>query len=213
MPKSILVDFVADPVCPWCYVGLHSLRAARNQSADARYEIRFRPYQLNPDTPMEGVDRREYYEHKFPDAGFRESMRERLHDAASAAGASFDPMTPTRLPNTLAAHAAIQFAGAAGGQDAFALALYQAFWVEGLDIGETEVLAGVGAQTGLDAQSLTAAVTAMDTLQAVRAEADAFRAAGVTGVPTFIVNERTGFSGALPPGDLAEALRQAAARN
>ena len=89
--QRIIVDIVADFVCPWCFVGLSSFLYAKEE-LDQTFEVipRFRAYQLNPDTPFEGVDRQAYYEKKFPDAAQREIMRARLIESAMTAGADFD---------------------------------------------------------------------------------------------------------------------------
>lgn len=207
----VLVDIVSDPVCPWCYVGLKSFGIARDWLADEFIILpRIRAYQLNPDTPAEGVDRRAYYAKKFPDEKQRAEMVHQLKAAAAGAGFAFDPLIPTHLPNTLKAHQLIRLAHFDGAQERLAAALYAAYWDEGADIGADEILITIAAEAGLDADNARRDLSNEKSAAEIKAEADAFRQAGVTGVPTFIVNERTGFSGALPPARLAEALRQAA---
>jgi predicted DsbA family dithiol-disulfide isomerase len=92
-----------------------------------------------------------------------------------------------------------------------ALALYGAYWDEGADIGDEETLVAIGTGIGMTREDVIAALGL--TGPAVAAEADAFRRAGVSGVPTFIVGERTGFSGGMPPASMAAALKEAARRN
>lgn len=211
MRPRLLVDIVSDPVCPWCYVGLKSFQHARDRIKDEFQVLpRIRAYQLNPDTPMEGVDRRAYYAKKFPDETQRAQMLIALRAAAAGAGFSFDPSLPTHLPNTLKAHQLIRFAHYDGAQERLSEKLYAAFWDEGKDIGDVDTLVAIAADAGLHADSARAELGNEKSAAEISAEADAFRRAGVTGVPTFIVNERAGFSGALPPPRLAEALRQAA---
>lgn len=207
----LIVDIVADPVCPWCYVGLKSFQAARDRLT-GKFQIlpRFRAYQLNPDTSAAGVDRAAYYEKKFPDENRRAEITLALKAAAAGAGFKFDPAVPTRLPNTLLAHQLIRFAHFDGAQERVAAALYAAYWDQDADIGDAAVLADLGAEAGLDAASVRAELADENSRRTIAAEADDFRRAGVTGVPTFIVNERTGFAGALPPARLADALQQAA---
>ncbi len=207
----MLVDIVADPVCPWCYVGLKSFQHARDRLSDA-FQIlpRIRAYQLNPDTPAEGVDRPAYYEQKFPDAEQRQQGGMALKAAAAGAGFKFDPALPTRLPNTRKAHQLIRLAHFDGAQERLAEKLYDAYWNGGADIGDTDTLVAIAEDAGLDPENARRDLSSPKSVNEIIAEAEAFRRAGVTGVPTFIVNERTGFSGALPPARLAEALQQAA---
>mgnify|MGYP003700319087 CR=1 FL=1 len=206
----LLVDIVSDPVCPWCYVGLKSFQEARDRlSSDFIVLPRIRAYQLNPDTPAEGVDRRAYYDRKFPDEAQRAEMVHQLKAAAAGAGFSFDPLKPLRLPNTLKAHQLIRLAHFDGAQERLADALYAAYWDDGADISDIEILTSLADAAGLDPENARRDLADEKSASEVKSEADAFRQAGVSGVPTFIVNERNGFSGALPPARLAETLRQA----
>ena len=208
----LLVDIVADPVCPWCYVGLKSFQLARERLKDEFIILpRIRAYQLNPDTPVEGVDRRAYYAKKFPDEAQREQMLHQLKAAALGAGFAFDPSKPAHLPNTLKAHQIIRLAHFDGAQERLALALYAAYWDEGADIGDNETLITLAEAAGLDRDNARQDLDNPKSVNEIKAEAEGFRQAGVTGVPTFIVNERTGFAGAMPPMRLADALREASA--
>lgn len=209
----LLVDIVSDPVCPWCYVGLKSFQHARDRIAgDYQVLPRIRAYQLNPDTPMEGVDRVAYYAKKFPDEAQRAQMVHAMKAAAAGAGFSFDPLGPKHLPNTLKAHQLIRLAHFDGAQERLAEKLYSAYWDDEADIGDVETLISIAETAGLDPDNARADLKSDKSATEIRNEADSFRRAGVTGVPTYIVNERTGFSGALPPARMAEALQQAAAQ-
>lgn len=208
----LIVDIVADPVCPWCYVGLRSFLAARDALA-GEFDVlaRMRPYQLNPGLPAEGVDRRAFYREKFPDAERLAAAREAIKENARLSGFAFDPSAPPHLPNTVKAHQIIRIAHFDGKQERVALAIYRAFWDDLKDIGDDETLIGIAAAAGVDEGLAAAALGSAEDAAMVEAESDAFRRAGVAGVPTFIVNERTGFSGGMPPEQLAAALRRAAA--
>ncbi len=209
---SLVVDVVGDPVCPWCYVGLKSFLVSRDALAgEFDIEAHFRPYQLNPDTPREGVDRHAYYRRKFPDAERLAAAREAIKANAAEAGFSFDPAAPAHLPNTLKAHQLIRFAHRHGSAEAVALGVYRAFWDELKDIGDDGTLVEIAAASGLDRDAAATMLSSADDAASVAAEAEAWRRAGVTGVPTFIVNQRTGFSGGMAPVKLAAALREAAA--
>jgi predicted DsbA family dithiol-disulfide isomerase len=207
----MLIDMVADPVCPWCYVGLMSLRRSREAlAAEFDIETRFRAYELNPDVPENGVDRQDFYRRRFPDAARLAAAREAIKEAAEGAGFSFDPALPPLLPNTRRAHQLLRFAHRSGRQDETAGNLYAAFWRDLRDIGNRAALAQIAATSGLDRDAAIRAIESADEAAAAAAEAQAFRRAGVSAVPTFIVNEKFGFSGGLPPDRLAAALRRAA---
>ena len=206
----LLVDIVSDPVCPWCYVGLKSFQHARDRLSDTHLVLpRIRAYELNPDTPVEGKDRVAHYKKKFPDRAQLDQMIMSLKGAAAGAGFQFDPLLPKHLPNTLKAHQLIRLAHFDGAQERAAEAIYAAYWDRAEDIGDTEVLLRIASEIGLDEANARKELESATNANIVKQEADDFRNAGVTGVPTFIVNERSGFSGAFPPARLAEALTQA----
>lgn len=208
----LLVDIVADPVCPWCYVGVRSfIESRKSLAADHEVAARFRPYELNPGLPAGGVDRHAYYRAKFPDEAQLAAAREAIRANARLAGFDFDPSAPALLPNTVKAHQLLRLAHFTGRQEAVALAIYRAFWDELQDIGDDAVLIAIARAAGVDDGLAAAALGSSEDAAMVGAEAQSFRAAGVAGVPTFIVNERTGFSGGMPPAQLSAALRQAAA--
>jgi predicted DsbA family dithiol-disulfide isomerase len=208
----LLVDIVADPVCPWCYVGIRSFLESRKALADdCEVAARFRPYELNPGLPAGGVDRHAYYRAKFPDEMQLAAAREAIRGNARLAGFDFDPSAPTHLPNTVKAHQIMRLAHFTGRQEAVALALYRAFWDELQNIGDDATLIAIAKSAGVDDGLAAAALGSPEDAAMVGAEAESFRAAGVSGVPTFIVNERTGFSGGMAPAQLTAALRQAAA--
>lgn len=207
----LLIDVIADPVCPWCYVGVRSFLSAREAlSRDFDVLPRFRPYQLNPGLAAEGVDRRAFYEKKFPDAGQLAAAREAIRENARLSGFDFDPAAPQRLPNTVKAHQIIRLAHFVGAQEKAVLAIYEAFWDRLEDIGDVDTLTRIAANAGIDRDLARAALDSPEDASMIEAESASFLNAGVTGVPTFIVNERTGFSGGMPPDRLEAALRQAA---
>ena len=207
----LVVDIVSDIICPWCYVGVKSFLVSRDRLKDD-FEVvpRFRPYELNPGLPAAGVDRHEYYRAKFPDADALAAARAAIRQNAHESGFDFDPAAPAHLPNTVKAHQIIRLAHFTGVQERVTLAVYQAFWDELADIGDDATLIEIAAKAGLDRDLAAAALSSSEDAAMIETEAESFRAAGVSGVPTFIVNERTGFSGGMPPDYLAAALLRAA---
>lgn len=207
----LIVDMIADPVCPWCYVGLKSFFTARTELAkDFEVVTRFRPYLLNPDTPKEGVDRQAYYDKKFPDQKKRAAMTEALVKTASEAGFDFDHTRVKHLPNSIDAHRTLRWAHFKGAHEDVALKIYEAFWDEGRNIGDKEVLSEIGAYEEPAREQLANDLDSDKDVDLIRMEARQFSEAGVNGVPTFIVNEVVGFSGAMPPIQLEQGIRQAA---
>jgi predicted DsbA family dithiol-disulfide isomerase len=212
MAKKISIQVVSDIVCPWCYVGKRRLESALAQRPGVAVEVTWFPFQLSPDMPREGKDRREHYASIFGEERARQIM-EGMKQTGAAEGIAFDAPPGARSPNTLSAHVLMYWASRSAGVDQNALAekLFHAHHVRGEDIGNHHVLAGIASEVGMNsAEVLTAlqAGTDEDTVTGLIAQA---REAGVSGVPFFIVDGQYGLSGAQPPEAFLEAIDQAAA--
>jgi predicted DsbA family dithiol-disulfide isomerase len=217
MLGALTIDVVSDVVCPWCYIGKRRLESAlarlRESEPDLPVEVRWHPFQLNPDLPPDGVDRRHYLEAKF---GGPERARE-IYARVSAAGASvgipfaFDAIA--RQPNTLDAHRLIAWAQTRRESDADALveSLFRAYFVDGRYIGDREQLVRIAASAAFDADDARKFLESHELKDAV-SDADArARSMGISGVPFFVFAGKTAVSGAQEPETLLEAIAQARA--
>lgn len=211
-PTLPIVDVVSDVVCPWCYIGKRHLDAALATLAEAGQPlptVRWHPYELNPDLPAEGVDRRDYLERKFGGAARAAQIYDRVRRAGTQAGIAFDFERIALQPNTRDAHRLIAWAQTRGDATALVERLFRAYFIEGAFVGSPEVLGGLAAEVGEDRDA------AIDFLssetgrgEVVEAEERASQL-GITGVPFFIVDGRYGLSGAQPAEAIVEALRRA----
>lgn len=213
LPFMTRLEIVSDPVCPWCYIGASFLMRALLARPAHPFVLTWRPYQLNPDLPHEGMDRRAYLEAKFGGAENVRRIHDRIGAVAEEAGLHIDWDRIGRAPNTLDAHRVLRWAAAEGVQTPVKMALFTRYFGLGEDISDPEVLAGAASDAGMEA-AVVARLLAGDTdREAVRAEAEHFRAMGVTGVPTFIIGGRYVVSGAQRPefwNDLMDKLDAAA---
>lgn len=199
MPR---IDVISDVICPWCWIGKRQLDLALTGRADA-FEIHFRPFQLNPDMPEEGVPRAEYRARKFGSATRGAELDAQVAEVGRSVGLEFRHDLMRRTPNTVKAHRLLAWA-AGPGQAALKEALLHAYFHEGEDIGDAAVLARIAAEQALEG---AAEFLATDTLDAeVRAEDLSFRRLGINGVPSFALEGRVLFSGALPAARMAEAV-------
>ena len=215
MSEPVLtIDIVSDVVCPWCYIGKRKLEAALAlpQAANLpKVQIRWHPFQLNPDMAAEGVSRKQYLEDKFGGPERAAEIYERVRAAGRSAGLELNIDGITRQPNTLAAHALIAFGQQHGAGDAVKERLLKAYFVENRFIGSVDVLVEIAAEAGLDANAARLWLTDPAQLQAV-AKADAqARSMGIGGVPYFIFNQKLAVSGAQDPATLLDAMQQAVA--
>jgi predicted DsbA family dithiol-disulfide isomerase len=193
------LDILSDPICPWCYIGKAQLDRALAARPEHPFEIEWHPFQLNPDMPAGGMDRRTYLETKFggQEAAVKAYLPVAEHAAKAGLEINFDAMRVT--PNTIDAHRLIHWAGIENRQEAAVDALFAAYFVEGRDIGDTEVLADIADSIGLDA-AVILRLLASDADRDLIAERDAHsRRMGVASVPTFIVAQKHAVPGAQPP--------------
>lgn len=211
----LTIDVVSDVVCPWCYIGKRKLEAALASPEAAQLppvQVRWHPFQLNPELPAEGVSRQAYLEEKFGGPERAAAIYERVRAAGRSVGLELNIDGITRQPNTLGAHQLIAFAQRDGADGStIKERLLQAYFIENRFIGDTEELVVIAAEAGLDAQAARAFLADPAARDAV-AQADAeARRMGISGVPFFIFNRKVAVSGAQDPAALLQAMQQALA--
>ncbi|MEM8576976.1 MAG: DsbA family oxidoreductase [Pseudomonadota bacterium] len=210
MSQSIKLDIMSDPICPWCYIGKTHLDRALEAHPDHPFHIEWHPFQLNPDMPKSGMDRRAYLEGKFGGKEGAVRAYTPVVEHAEAAGLKIDFEGMARTPNTMDAHRLIHWAGIEGRQTAAVSALFKAYFVEARDIGDAEVLADIADGLGMDA-SVVLRLLASDADADDIAKRDAHaREMGITSVPTFIVANQHAVPGAQPPELWAKVLAELA---
>jgi predicted DsbA family dithiol-disulfide isomerase len=212
MPLSepLAIDVVSDVVCPWCYVGKKRLEAALKLVPEIKTEVRWRPYQLDPTIPAEGIPRRAYMEKKFGSLEAIKPAHERLTALGQELGIPFNFSAIGISPNTLDAHRMIRWAFG-GRQDAMVEALFRAFFVDAKNLADPIVLTEIGASAGFPREALTALLQSDEDAASVREEIAAAQNLGIQGVPFFIFGQKYAVSGAETAEHLASAIRQAAA--
>jgi len=205
------IDVISDAICPWCYIGKRQLERALDLLADKRccVSVAWHPFQLNPDMPTEGVDREKYRIAKFGSLERSRQLDQRITEAAATVGLEFHLDRLTRTPNTVKAHRLIRLAGQKGVQDAVVEALFEGYFCSGADIGDSNVLATLGAEGGLDRDEVLAMLAGDQGLKEVLAADRMARNAGVQGVPSFALQGHVLFSGAVPAEEMAQTFRHA----
>ena len=192
------VAIVSDTICPWCYIGKRRFeRAHAGRPSDLAVE--WRPFQLNPDMPAEGVDRMRYLVAKF---GSEERVAEiftAIEQAGESEGIEFVFDRIARTPNTVDSHRLIEYAGAHDAQDEVVESLFHRYFEQGEDISDHGVLAAAGVDGGLEEDELRRFLEGDDGLADVRKESEAASRAGISGVPCFIFEGRYAVSGAQSP--------------
>ena len=145
------IDVVSDTVCPWCFIGKRRLQRAIAMRPEMEFDVRWRPYRLDPTIPPEGVDRKAYLRAKFGDSPNTAARGEAIRTEGAGDGIAFAFDKIERSPNTLDSHRLIRWAGGAGVQDDVVEKLFDAYFVEGRNIGDRAVLTDIAAKSGMDA--------------------------------------------------------------
>jgi len=197
-PGPIRLEILSDPICPWCYIGKAGLDAALERRAGHPFAVSWHPYQLNPDMPPEGMDRRDYLQTRFgpPEAVVKLYLP--VQEAAERAGLPIDFAKITRTPSTLDAHRLIHWAGLEGVQTRVVSALFRAYFAEGRDIGDRAVLADLAAGAGMDRAAVARLLAGDADVEGVHGADRTARARGVRGVPCFVIGGEYVVTGAQP---------------
>lgn len=199
MTETVKLDIMSDPICPWCFIGKAHLDRALAAHPDHPFVIEWHPFQLNPNMPADGMDRRAYLEGKFGGKDGAVRAYAPVVEYAEKAGLKINFEAMQRTPNTLNAHRLIHWAGIEGRQTAAVSALFKAYFVEARDIGDAEVLADIADGIEMDASVVTRLLATDEDMDDIRKRDAHSREMGISSVPTFIVGGRHAVPGAQPP--------------
>ena len=193
------LDIISDPICPWCYIGKSRLDRALEARADHPFEIDWRPFQLNPDMPPEGMDRRAYLEAKFGGKEGAIRVYSQIEQMAQSNGLDIDFAAMKRTPNTIDAHRLIRWSRVEGRQSLVVNQLFHRYFKLGQDISDHEVLVDVADTVSMDAAVIARLLEGDADVADIREEDANYRQMGVTGVPTFIIGGKHVVVGAQEP--------------
>jgi predicted DsbA family dithiol-disulfide isomerase len=209
MTTRITVDIVSDAICPWCFIGKRRLEQALAQAPqDVEVLVAWRPYQLNPDMPPEGMDRQQYLQDKFGGPEGAERVYSRVRAVAEESGLDLKFDAIPRTPNTFDAHRLIRWAKATGHQTAVVQQLFRRYFELGQDISERETLLDAAEAAGMEREVVGRLLESDAERAELAAEEDAARRMGVTGVPCFIIGGRYVLQGAQDPETWKRVLRE-----
>ena len=204
MPKTLLIEVASDVICPWCYIGKRRLeKALALLAGEVEARIEWLPFQLNPDMPEQGIARADYRRAKFGSVEKGRTLDARVAQEGAGEGIAFAFDRMQRTPNTVAAHQLVELAQKQGKADAVVDALFRAYFEEARDIGDAKVLQAIAERMGVSGWP------AAKNGELVREKEGRVRDLGISGVPTFIFDRKSGISGAYPPEALAQAIRDA----
>ncbi len=213
MTTPLKIDFVSDVSCPWCVIGLRSLEQALDRVGDsATAEIHFQPFELNPQLPPEGEDILEHLEQKY--GSTREQLlrnQEAIRARGAELGFTFDMAKRSRVYNTFDAHRLLHWAELEGRQRALKRALFAAYFTDGRNPSDREVLIDLATQAGLDPVRAGEILESDLYAEEVRERERFYGERGIRAVPSVIVNDQYLIQGGQPVEVFEQALRQIAA--
>jgi predicted DsbA family dithiol-disulfide isomerase len=208
MTQTMSVDIYSDTVCPWCYLGKRRFELALAGRPQYEPRINWRPFELNPDLPWEGVDRAGYLASKFGDSAQIEASEAALVRHGSAVGLEFRFDLIKRLPNTRRSHLLIAHAARQGLSSEVVERIMQAYFEEGCNIGDVDELVRLGVEAGLSERETRSAMVLRAGQDGVVAAERHASVLGINGVPTFIFDRQYSVSGAQEIETFAQVIDQ-----
>ena len=209
MAERFIIDVVSDVICPWCFLGKRRLDAALESLDGLDVFVRWRPFMLDPTIPPEGLDRHDYMLKKFGEERLK-TIHDPLIQAGEELGVPYNFDAITRTPNTLDAHRLIRWSHTIDRQNETAERLFMAYWSEGQDVSDRDVLARCAGDVGINAAQIRELLDSEQDVAETKAEIQHATTIGVTGVPTFILAQSYALVGAQSPEVLADAIGRVA---
>lgn len=210
MTQTLRIDFISDVACPWCVIGLRSLQQALAAVGDeVKAEIRFQPFELNPDMAPEGENTAEHIQKKYGASPERSAAsRQAIKDSGAQLGVTFNYGPESRIWNTFDAHRLLHWAGLEGKQLALKEALFKSNFTDQRPTNDPNALADAAAEAGLDLARARQILASDEFAAEVRAEEEHWRRNGIQAVPSVIFNERWLIQGGQPPHLFEQAIRE-----
>lgn len=207
-PMPLNVDVISDVVCPWCYIGLKNLEAAAKMVPELDLQVRWRAFLLNPQMPTGGMDRADYVAGKFGGKKKAKQFYDNIAKTGEAVGIDFRFDLIKIMPDSSNAHRLIHWSSSAGpkAQTQLVAALFEAFFIQGENIGDIPVLIDVGKRCGMDAEIVENLLNSERDNDHIKREVSIAQNMGVSGVPVFVVENQYAAMGAQPAKTLAESF-------
>ena len=189
--SQLKIDIVSDVVCPWCAIGYKKLSKAMTQLDDEiSFEVNWKPYELHPEIPKEGFDKKEYYKIKFGESSGSNDKFNFISEEGKKVGLEFNFKKSKNLPNTFLAHRLLWLCRSKNMQDVLAEALFYAYFTDGRDVGNTDVLIEISSENGLNREEIKEFFQTNIGHEEVLREENRAREMNIFSVPTYIFNKK-----------------------
>ena len=205
---TLKIDIVSDIVCPWCVIGFKNLKKAMHElQTELNFEISWKPYELHPEIPQEGYDKKLYMQQKFGSSSGKSPYNE-ITKIGESVGFEFNFSKTERIPNTFMAHRLLWKAEQYNLQTELSEALFRAYFSEGLNIGSKEILAEVSESVGMDKEEV---INFLDSKEGGQEIADLemnFIEKSIGAVPTYFINDKYIIQGGQEPETFVSFLKK-----
>ena len=207
MFSNMRIKVYADTICGWCYIGHSRLLKATGTFKNIIFDFQHAPFQLNPDMPKEGMSRLDYLKYKFGSKELAQPMYDSMNKQAVKENLKFNLNNIQVTPNTKFSHilTKLAFKKKIGHQVLYKM--YDAYFSEGIDIGNTDVLIKIGKSKGINEKEIIDAFSSSEELDEINQNDTIARSSGINGVPFFEINNKTYISGAQSTKNLIEAIK------
>jgi predicted DsbA family dithiol-disulfide isomerase len=204
------IEIASDVMCPWCAIGYKSLEKALQQlNGEIKAEIKFKPFELNPNMPEEGQDLSEHLIEKY---GITEQQsqenRQHIAERGQELGFVFNFTEYSHMYNTFNCHRLLAWADQFGKQVDLKLAMLKAHFSDNQEMNNFNILLDIAESVGLDRSKAQEFLNSDRLTDEVRQEEAELHQKGIQSVPTFIINDKYAITGGQPPDVFVQALRQ-----
>ena len=205
---TLKIDIVSDIVCPWCVIGFKNLKKAMHElQTELNFEISWKPYELHPEIPQEGYDKKLYMQQKFGSSSGRSPYNE-ITKIGESVGFEFNFSKTERIPNTFMAHRLLWKAEQYNLQTELSEALFRAYFSEGLNIGSKEILAEVSELVGMDKEEVINFLDSKEGGQEIANLEMNFIEKSIGAVPTYFINDKYIIQGGQEPETFVSFLKK-----
>ena len=205
---TLKIDIVSDVVCPWCVIGFKNLKKAMQElQSDFNFKICWKPYELHPEIPEEGYDKKLYMLQKFGSSAVR-SPYDEISKVGESVGFRFNFSKTERIPNTFLAHRLLWKAEQFNLQTELSEALFEAYFTDGLNIGSKEILADISESVGMNKKDIIRFLVSKEGGQEVADLEMNFIEKSIGAVPTYFINDKYIIQGGQEPETFIAFLRK-----
>ncbi len=192
----IELDIFSDTVCPWCYIGKKRLENALNKYKNLKIKQTWRPFQLNPGMPPDGMDRQEYLISKFGSSDAAKTVYENIYEEGVKEGINFNFDLIEVTPNSFNSHRLLALGYQANIQEKVLDDLFESYFLHGKDIGDPNILLQIAIKHNIDAEEFKSYLSDQENIEPLANEEIQAKKMGINSIPTFIVNKQIVINGA-----------------